>query len=316
MVSSLARSATLRAAASTLVIDAATAEVVAALRARNVPSVLLRGPAIARRLFRAGEVRPYLDLDLLVSPDRQRDAAEVLAGLGFARIATDDDLAGQRPLHASEWRRASDRVSVDLHRTVSGARAPEAEVWLALEQNADEARIGGETVAVPNPAALALVLALHAAHNGPRGSKTLADLARGLQGFEGATWAAAATLARRLDALPAFSAGLRLLPEGAALAARFAPDEPLPVDVALRAAGAPPLALGFEWLAGRPGTRTKLRLALRVLAPSRGALRSWRVLARRGRIGLAAAYLSHPFWLARHALPSLLALRRARKAAS
>jgi hypothetical protein len=301
----------LRAAARMLAVDAATAEVVAAFRSRGSPSILLRGPAVARRLFDPDERRAYVDADLLVPPEEHGAAAETLTRLGFAPLAAAEDLARHRALHAHEWRRPADRVSVDLHLTISGARAPAEEVWHALAEGSEVEVVGGEEVAVPGPAGLALVVALHAAHNGPRGEKSLDDLARALDRLDAATWAEAAALARRLDAEAAFSAGLRLLPGGA----EVAPAVRLPVEVALRAGGAPPLALGLDWLARRPGVRAKAALAAHVLAPPPGALRTWRVLARRGRRGLAAAYVSHPFWLARHSVPSLLALRRARRAA-
>ena len=49
-----------------MVIDAVTAEVVGAFAAVGIPSILLKGPALVRWLYPAGEGRPYLDSDLLV----------------------------------------------------------------------------------------------------------------------------------------------------------------------------------------------------------------------------------------------------------
>ena len=307
---------TLRAAARTMLTDAATGEVLADFHARAIPSILLRGPALARRLFNADETRLYVDADVLVPPGSQRDAADALAELGFEPVAGDTELALHRPRHAREWRRSSDRVSVDLHRTVAGCRAADGDVWRELHAGSETATVGGQRAMVPGPAGVVLVVALHAAHNGPRGTKPLGDLERAFERFDPATWADAAALARRLDAVPAFSAGVRLRPRGVRLAAELGLPDALPVDVGLRATGAPPLALGLDWLTQTTGLRAKAALALHVLAPPPGALRTWRMLARRGAPGLAAAYVSHPFWLARHAVPSLVALRRARKDAA
>ena len=304
---------TLRSVAQSLAVDVATGEVVAALREAGIRSVVLRGPALARQVYAAGELRPYVDVDLLVAPGEEEAANAVLSRLGFALVASDAELAGHRPVHAHEWLR--DGVAVDLHRTLSGVGAAPAELWAAIAAESEVEVVGGIEVKVPSPAAVALQLGLHAAHHGPRRGKSLRDLDLALERLPVDTWAAAATLAGRLDAVPALASGLRLTPAGAELAERLGLPSRRPADVALRAVSPPPLALGLEWLLRTRGFRAKASLVGRTLAPSPGALRSWRPLARKRPLGIAAAYLSHPFWLARHAVPSLIALRRARKEA-
>jgi Uncharacterised nucleotidyltransferase len=303
---------TLRAAARAVSVDVVTAEVVTALTKAGIRSVLLKGPAIARLLYEPGELRAYNDLDLLVAPENELGAGIVLEDLGFEIVVDDSRLAGHRPLHAHEWVRARDRASVDLHRTLSGTNAEPAEVFAALVQEPETLRLAGAEVEVPPPPALALVLALHLAHHGWL-PKTARDLTRAIERLPDAAWEQAAQLARRLGAEAAFAAGLELVPGGAALVERLSLSSSRPVDVILRATGPPPLALGLEWLSRTPGLRAKAALVARTALPARGALRSWRPLARRGRLGLVAAYASHPFWLVRHAGPSLLALRRARR---
>ena len=59
----------------TLSLDRATAEVVFAWRQAGVRSVMLKGPAVSRWLYREDEVRGYSDIDLLV-PDPEVGAAE------------------------------------------------------------------------------------------------------------------------------------------------------------------------------------------------------------------------------------------------
>lgn len=303
------------AAAQTLAVDVATAEVVGNLREQEIQSVVLRGPAVARRLYGEDELRAYVDLDLLVPLSAWEKAGEALARLGFEPAIAETDLPRHRRLHACEWARESDRVSVDLHKTVSGVGAADDEVWKAFAESSRSELVGGEQVALVGPAALALIVVLHAAQHGAHKEKALGDLSRALSRFDSQTWEEAAALASRLDAVAAFSAGLRLLPPGAELADWLHLPAALPVDVSLRASAAPKLALGFEWLSRTPGLRAKSKLILLALVPPPGALRAWRPLARRGRHGLVAAYFSHPFWLARFAYPSLSAFRRARKAA-
>jgi hypothetical protein len=306
----------LRAAVQTLAVDAATAQVVRELGRRSIECVVLRGPAVARALYDADELRPYLDLDLLVPPGAKGAAGEALAGLGFTPVFSEADLARHRPMHAYEWRREADHVSVDLHRTIDGVNAPDVEVWKVFAESERTEVVAGERVALAGRAATLLGVVLHAAHHGRRRQQPVDDLTRALERVDLESWAEVAALAHRLDAVAAFSAGLRLRPEGAELADRLGLPTSLPLEVALKASAAPPLALGMEWLARTPGLPAKIALIMHVLVPPPGALKAWRPLARHGRRGLAAAYLSHPFWLARFALPSFRALRRARRAAA
>ncbi len=299
-------------AARTIAVDLATAAAVRGLRAAGVRCILLKGPALAALLYDERELRPYVDADLLVAPSDGERAAAVLRELGFEQLVADAELRGHRRLHAHEWRRPGG-PSVDLHRTLPGARAGPDAVFSELAGRTRAIAVAGEEVEALTPAGLALQAALHAAHHGPLAPKALDDLDRAVERIPLAAWLEAAALAGRIDATPALAAGLRLRPGGAALAERLTLPRAIPVDVALRAGGAPPLAAGLDWLLETPGVRAKAALVARTALPAPGALRLWRPLARRGAPGLAAAYVSHPFWLARHAIPSVLAVRRARK---
>ncbi|HUQ18202.1 MAG TPA: nucleotidyltransferase family protein [Gemmatimonadaceae bacterium] len=307
MTAKSAAATTRRRAAQTLVVDAATAEVTTAFASRSIDCILLRGPGIARRLYDATELRSYIDADLLVPPQQMEEAAATLRRIGFTPLAADDDLDRHRPVHAREWQRGI--VSVDLHSRIAGCTAPDEVTWKVFADNFEPIVVAGATVRIPNASALAVIVALHVAHNGPRMPKPLADLARALERFDDATWESASRLAEQVGALAAFAAGLRLLPRGAARAPDVAPT----VDVVLRSSGAPPLSLGMDWLLRTHGIREKAALVKHVLLPPSGALRTWRPLARRGRAGLVAAYASQPLWLMRHAIPSLRAVLRARR---
>jgi hypothetical protein len=299
-------------AARTIAVDVAAARVVVALHAAGVRPILLKGPALARLLYGAGELRSYVDVDLLVAPADEPLAEDVLRADGYGILVADSRLAGHRPLHAHEWTKEC-APSVDLHRTLPGASAPPSDVFGAIAARSQTIRIAGAEVETPDEAGLALHVALHAAHHGLGAPKVLDDLRRAVERVSERDWRDASGLAGRIGASGALAAGLRLTAEGADLARRLGLPAGAPVHVALRAAGAPPLAAGLDWFVRTPGLAAKARLAASTALPAPGAMRLWRPLARRGRRGLVAAYVTHPFWLARHAVPSARALRRARR---
>jgi hypothetical protein len=314
----VAAPSTLRAVAWSLGADVTTAEAVGALEQRGIPTILLKGPVVAGVLYDRGELRPYSDCDLLVAPGDvapgdERCAEETLRVLGYAPLVGDSRLKGHRPLHAREWIRA-DTASVDLHRTLPGAQAEPQAVWDELSRHRRPLRLAGREVDGLDAPGLAVVLSLHVAHHGTKMRKAVADLRRALERLPAAEWQSAVRIATTIGAVGAFAAGLRVLPEGTELAERLCPGARPPSYVLLRAQGSPPLAAGIEWLGQTRGLRAKTSLLARTFVPAPGALRLWRPLARRGRAGLMAAYVTQPFWLAAHAGPSLVAVRRARRA--
>ena len=140
------------------------------------------------------------------------------------------------------------------------------------------------------------------------------DLRRALGLLPVATWAAAAALARELDAAGPLrpGRGLRTRGPGVALADDLGLHEPVPLDTALRACGVP-MALGWEQLARAPGLRSRLGLIRWELFPTRHFMRVWSPRAARGRSGMAAARVERLAWLLRHALPGLRAWHRSRR---
>jgi hypothetical protein len=310
-----ASSPRLLAAGISLHVDLVTAEVVTALHEAGVDSILLRGPAIARWLYDDATSRSYIDADLLVRYSEVARAEEVLSELGFADATVEGLLAADRPTHAHTWVRTRDGAAVDLHYTLLGVRLPRARTWEIFGAGTETISVGGAAVEILRPPGRAVVVALHAAQHGIQVGKPLDDLARALELISEDVWAAAAALADRLEATTAFAAGLRLLPSGAELAGRLGLPTDRSTETALRAETAPPMALGFEWLARTPGTWAKARLVARKIVPDAAFMRAWSPLARRGRAGLAAAYAWRALWLAQHAAPGLLAWLRARRAA-
>ena len=102
-----------------------------------------------------------------------------------------------------------------------------------------------------------------------------------------------------------------MLPAGVELAAALDLPEPSSVEVALRTAAHPPLALHIEWMRQARGVRAKARLLLRLLFPPRAFMEPGPG-ARWPRAALAGAYLLRIAKL-RHGPAALLAWRRSQR---
>jgi hypothetical protein len=302
-------------AARTLQLDVAAAEVTKALGDARVSCIVIRGPSLTRRLYSPGQGRDYLDVDLLVAPECFARAEERLGALGFAHVASMMQRSDDRPVHARTWEREVDSAVVDLHRTIIGARAPDAAVWDVMQTEAEAIKVGGRELNGLSAAATALVVALHAAQHGRRSPQPLDDLRRALERLPRTAWEEASRLAEQLDAIESFGVGLSLLPAGGQLIDSLGLATTLTAESVLRADTSPPTALGFEWLTHVPGIRAKARLLAGKLAPDVEFMCAWSPLARRGKAGLVLAYLWRPVWLAWHAPRGFLAWAEARRRA-
>jgi hypothetical protein len=294
--------ARLAVAAATLRVDAVTAEVLAALAESGVRAILLKGPSVSRWLYEEGE-RAYVDTDLLVAPGEHARAERVLTELGFEKLIEESALPG--PVAAMSWRRGGD-PAVDLHRTLVGVGEEPETVWGALAARTKMLRVGAIDALVLASPAREVHVALHAAQHGARERQPVEDLRRALGSVGEKTWREAATVAQELGAVPAFASGLRLLPEGTALAERLALPTKRSVEASLRARTAPMGSRAFDRIAAARGFRARLAQGWHSLAPSPAHMRAFVPLARRGRIGLASAYAVRLFAVAR-ALPRALA---------
>lgn len=295
----------------TLTVDLLTGRVIRSLREVGIPSILLKGPAIARWLYDEGAVRSYVDTDLLLAPEDLPRAERLLADLGFEREGL-GTIPDDWPRHARTWLHA-DGTNVDLHRTLVGVGVDPAELWEVLSEQTETMRVGGVDVNVLRPPARALVLALHAAKDGGRIAKVRHDLGHAVQRLPVDLWEETSSLASRLNATASLAAGLRMTPRGEALATQLRLPSDTVMGLALRAHGAPPLAVGLDWLFTTSGARKKAILVARKVVPPPVFLRAWTPLARRGRLGLAAAYVWRPVWVAWRSGPALWAWWRARR---
>lgn len=287
-----------------LILDAATAELFPRLEQAGVRALLLKGPSVARWLYANEGERGYSDIDVLLSPEQLRSAGEVLRALGYKRVHTFRSEEG--------WLRRRDQVVVDVHTSLVGVEAGESDAWRLLSERSEPLTVAEVDVEVLAPDARALHIAMHALAHGSRERKPLADLERALRLLPADTWDEAAALAQRLDAVPAFAAGLRLLPDGAAQAARLRLPDRRSLEVALREGTAPPLSVRLYALLRTPGVSAKAELLAHGLLPSPTVMRARFRLARRGRLGLALAYFWRPVWLLWRLGPAVRALSRAR----
>ncbi len=306
------RGAEIRAAMQSLQIDAVTVEVVRELERGRVRSLLLKGPSIAGWLYDRGESRPYLDADLLVDPAELEAAARVLRRLGFER-STDQIVAESfAEPHAVTWLRYRDRVAVDLHWRLPGVRAEPPAAWRRLSRQTEPISVGHAELEALTEDGRALHLALHAIHDGREADQSMSDLVRGLERLDDATWRSAAQLAEELDAVTAFSAGLRLTAEGAALADRLSLPDRLPERWILWGQTPPPGALRLHELATVPGVGAKARFLASTLLPPPSVIRGLYPEARDGTGALLLAYLRRGAAGIRNAPSAIRAVRRAR----
>ena len=294
-----------------LFLDRAAVAAADKLRSEGIPSILLKGAAIATWLYDDGHVRPYGDVDLLVSPSQFERATEVLAELGYAH-----PLAGAHPAEVSTRERdllGPGHVWIDLHLGLLGVTVSTQECWDILSRRTVDFPLAGGELQVLDLGARTMHLALHAAQNGPVDVKALGDLGRGLAKVDKAHWQEAATLAEKLGATEAFAAGLRLLPEGQRLADGLALPSRMTVELAIRTRSAPQEAIFFERLCETAGIGRKLALIARKLFPTTAHLRASAPAPPRGRLGLVWARARHPFLVAWRFGPAYFVWLRARR---
>jgi hypothetical protein len=275
--------------------DAAAAEAVAAFAAQGINAIVLKGAAIADRLYDSPGARRYNDTDLLVDPARHGDAERTLAALGYA-----DPLAGIpdfQAVHASTWHRGP--TTIDLHRTVLLSGRDPATTWAALSAETRPLTLGGRPVRALGDAALALVIAAHVVQHGPA-AQPRTDLVRALVVLDRPVWDRTCDLAQRLAMEEVLGVGLREVPEGQALADALELPEQASPEIALRLRGFQPLAGAFPQLAELRSPAKLAHFIFEELTPPPAFIRHWWPYARRGRAALALGYLYRPFWLARH----------------
>ena len=275
-----------------LSIDAATGAIWRSLSERRSSALLLKGPAIARWLYDEGEPRSYVDIDLLV-PLREVEHSEgALRELGYRKVVLYRDAS---PLAERHWFRDRDSSVVDLHVSLWGAEVDVDKQWSVVAESAELLPLAATEVPVPRTPVRACLLSLHAAKHGRNSSKPMEDLRRGLDRLDVGVWRAAHDVALELDAIEAFSAGLRLVPTGVELADRFGLPAPRTPELLLRADAARGRLLGIDSFLSQPGVVAKGRFLANRVVPTRAFMHELYPFARRSRLSMTLAYLLRPF---------------------
>jgi len=246
-----------------------------------------------------------------VAPGDILAAEKVIGALGYRHRG--EALAGDRPWDAWYWMRPHDGAALDLHRTLTGVEVSPETAWMLLSGKTEVVKLRGVEVEFLNQPARTLHLALHAADHGISSDRPLVELAKGLDALPEDLWREAADLAVTLEATAAFSAGLRLLPEGAELAARLHLPANNSPEVSLRASPASRHALGLQWLLQTHGLGAKASLLVRKFAPPPAYMRAWSRLAQKGSLGLVLAYAWRPLYLVLEAPSTVQSWWRARR---
>jgi hypothetical protein len=268
------RRSTLR-AARTLALDAATAQVVTAFQELDLPCMLLKGPAMAARLY-AEDVsqRSYTDIDLLVPPRFFAAASEVLESMGYERGMPSSPPGVGPASYEQMWLDPDNPgVVVDLHRGFHGVRRKKR-FWELMGAHADTLVVGGVEVPVPDVPACALLVALHMWLDGAA-QRPMADLERALSCFDDAVWQEASEIAAQCEALPAFTIGLGKRPDGAVLVRRLGLSTAAAPVVWLRSSPTLDGTFCVGQMLGEPSWRRRLVLAPRLAFPSARYMRGW-----------------------------------------
>jgi hypothetical protein len=284
-------------AAHALALDAAAAEVIRALNAAQIASLLLKGPAMAHWLYADDPSgRTYTDVDLLVSPSDFDAAEHLLRGMGFSQPLSGYRDRTERWVPESAWERpGAPPTSVDLHRGFHGVPVTSWDsFWTVMDEQTALIDVGGAQVRIPDAAGCALIAALHESA-AARAEQSAVDLRRAFGVFDQEVWRRAAHRAERSGAMPSLVLALSLHEAGRVIVDELGLSRQLPPAESTRSlviSGADPGKVERAWslqhqLAAAEGGRERARVLFDIAFPSAEYLRATRPMARRGRVGLA-----------------------------
>ncbi len=158
--------------------------------------LLVKGPAVAERLYPDARLRPYRDLDLVVSRDRLQAAARAMAAeLGYRRTEEPWAGYGERQGHHIGLARRVDvqTVTVELHWRIGDDPVAEGLDYSRLSRTSESLPLsdGADAVMVPSPEEHLLVLAVHLLHETDKRLMWVNDLVLAAESASPAQWQAA-----------------------------------------------------------------------------------------------------------------------------
>lgn len=304
-----------------LALDLAAAEAADALERAGISSIVLKGPVIASRLYDVRSERPYSDVDLMVAPERFRDAEVELGRLGYRDVLAGAADVERQPYANTFQRGGSVPAHIDLHRSLWWCESP-SRLWSALSSRTHRLEVAGRHLRVLDDPALLLIIAGHALHH-HLARATNADLSRAIRRIDRDAWLEANALAVDLGAEDLIPSALGLVTEGVDLLTRLeVPGAVASASIQLRVMGSPPVAGTLQRVVESPSWQAGASVLVHKLAPTPAFIRLWCRIERetygspvpldgRGRLGLAMAYVVR-MWRSLRATPSgIRAWRRA-----
>ena len=152
--------------ARTLTLDWAAIEVLTTLASANVPALLLKGASFRTWLYR-NEGRAQIDVDILVPEEQWEQVVQAVESLGF--------VLRRHGRTGGNWYRDTDRLWLDLHRTLFGVRVPPSALWATLWRERDAMDLHRVTVPILNERARLFHVVMHAIQTGNAKTKAVQD---------------------------------------------------------------------------------------------------------------------------------------------
>jgi Uncharacterised nucleotidyltransferase len=140
-------------------------EVLAALAARGVKTLLMKGSALAYEVFPSPDLRPRSDTDLLLDPADFADAREALLRLGFEERLTSGDEHGIRQAAFARADRFGVEHVYDVHWAIANSPVFANVLRLAEIEGVPLPRISDHAFALPHVEALLLACIHRVAHH-------------------------------------------------------------------------------------------------------------------------------------------------------
>jgi hypothetical protein len=257
------------------------------LQQAGTDPIVIKGMAVRHCLYQ-DDPRAIGDVDVLVAPDGRAELLDRLAQRGLVPAypgAADAEIAA----HSTTLTPSRPNYQLDLHVTFPGVGVPPDDLWTRLQDHTVRVRFGTVDGRMLGRTATCLFGVLHAARNGPTDQKSTEDLRR-LADLLTTTddWREVLGLAKKLDAVGPFVAGLSLLPDADDLLDALGLDRRVGPEWAVRAAGLGSPALRWHELTTLPWRR-RVPLLLRELWPTSGFMRVVDPRAAAGPASLLAA---------------------------